>query len=233
MYLSWTAIEAAEPVGECPWLPTGAVFAQAGHSGAGRAEVPDFTGRWWSVLAVWDDPASAVAAGEEALGRTGPASYDAWHVTLEAATYRGDAVLSGGATPFAALPPRGKVGGAAVVITLAGFHDDPARTEEFLTRVGHLGHDVEQAPGRLAALVQAPADGAVLTFSAWESLRHAVTWAYHRPEHAATVRRHEEHGLLATTGFLRCAVLDSRGTLAGTDPLAGRTGTPLPTGATP
>ena len=89
-----------------------------------------------------------------------------------------------------------------------------------------LGGAVEQAPGNVAALVQAPEDGAVLTFSAWDTLRDAVTWAYHRPQHEPTVRRQEEHGLLATGGFLRCAVLASSGRLGDRpDPLAGRTGT--------
>jgi hypothetical protein len=76
--------------------------------------------------------------------------------------------------------------------------------------------------------VQAPADGAVLTFSAWQTLRDAVTWAYHRPDHSQVVRRQEEHSLLATSGFLRCAVVASAGALGGTDPLAGLTGTPVP-----
>ena len=79
--------------------------------------------------------------------------------------------------------------------------------------------------------MQAPEDGAVLTSSAWDSLRDAVTWAYHRPQHAQTVERQEEHALVATSGFLRCAVVSSSGTLLGTVPLAGRTG--VPTAASP
>jgi len=148
-------------------------------------------------------------------------------VVLAPAAYRGDAVLAGGARPFEGLPDRGKVRGAAVVITLAGLGADPARTGEFFERFVALGATVRTAPGHRAALVQAPDDGAGLTFSAWESLRDAVTWAYHRPEHAATVARQEEHGLAAASGFLRCAVVGSSGTLLGTDPLAGRTGRPV------
>jgi heme-degrading monooxygenase HmoA len=148
-------------------------------------------------------------------------------VVLEPASYRGDAVLSQGARPFDGLPRRGKVAGAAAVITLAGLGDDPRRAGEFFERFAVLGADVPSAPGHRAALVQAPEDGAVLTFSAWRTLREAVTWAYHRPEHAATVRRQETHGLLESTGFLRCAVLGSSGTLHGTDPLAGLTGVPV------
>jgi heme-degrading monooxygenase HmoA len=186
--------------------------------------MPRFAGLWWSVLAVWDDAAAAAAAAPVGIGGVRAA----WHVTLQPVSYRGDAALSYGARPFDALSPRGKVAGAAAVITLAGFGGDPQRTGEFLERFARLGQHVRTAPGHCAALVQAPADGAVLTFSAWHTLRDAVTWAYHRPEHAETVRRQEQHALLETTGFLRCAVVASAGALNGTDPLAGLTGTPVP-----
>ncbi len=223
MLITWTALELTRPRSTAPVLPEGATYAQAGQAGAGTAEVPSFDGRWWSVLATWDDASAEQAAAA-------PRSDDvhaAWHVVLAPASYRGDAVLAGGARPFDGLPRRGKVAGAAAVITLAGLGRDPERTGEFFERFVDLGRSVGTAPGHRAALVQAPEDGAVLTFSAWDRLRDAVTWAYHRPEHARTVARQEEHGLLASTGFLRCAVLTSSGTLHGTDPLAGRTGVPV------
>lgn len=224
MHVTWTTIELDEPSQEPPWLPDGASLAQAGQAAPGHAAVPDFAGRWWSVLGVWDTP-----TGEDPPTVTPPTvGMTAWHVVLEPVSYRGDAVLSGGARPFEPLPARGKVSGAAAVITLAGFGDDQARTAEFFERFGPLGEDVAGADGHRAALIQAPSDGAVLTFSAWRTLRDAVTWAYHRPEHAATVERQHEHRLLPTTGFLRCAVLASSGTLQGRDPLAGLTGIPVP-----
>jgi heme-degrading monooxygenase HmoA len=221
--VTWTAIELSRPQATSPWTPDGAVHAQAGQSGAGTAEVPSVGGRWWSVLATWRDDCAQQAA-------VPPAAEDvraAWHVVLAPASYRGDAVLAGGAQPFAALPRRGKVSGAAAVITLAGLGPDADRTGEFFERFVALGTAVRDARGHRAALVQAPGDGALLTFSAWDSLRDAVTWAYHRPEHARAVARQEEHPLLASTGFLRCAVVSSSGTLLGTDPLAGLTGTPV------
>ncbi len=172
------------------------------------------------MLATWEDEAAARAAGARVQEHG-----TAWHVVLAPAAFRGDAVLAGGATPFAALPTAGRVAGAAVVVTLAGLGQDPERQTEFFERFARLGDSVEQAAGHRAALVQAPTDGALLTFSAWDTLRDAVTWAYHRPVHAETVRRQEEHAVVETSGFLRCAVVASAGTLAGTDPLAGRTGT--------
>jgi heme-degrading monooxygenase HmoA len=228
VHVTWTTLELAAPAQVCPWTPDGASFAQVGHAAAGVAEIPSFDGSWWSVLGVWEDAAQARAAA--------PVDVDgvrgAWHVVLEPVSYRGDAVLSAGARPFDQLPARGKVAGAAAVITLAGLGRDPARAGEFFERFAHLGQDVRAAPGHCAALVQAPADGAVLTFSAWRTLRDAVTWAYHRPDHSQTVQRQEEHALLDTTGFLRCAVVASAGTLDGTDPLAGLTGVPVPVIAT-
>ena len=223
MLVTWTALELARPRSAVPWLPVGAAYAQAGQAGAGTAQVPSFSGLWWSVLAVWDDD----GAGQAAVHPVADDVRAAWHVVLAPASYRGDAVLADGRLPFEALPRRGKVHGAAAVITLAGFGRDPERTGEFFERFTGLGTSVQTAPGHRAALVQAPEDGAVLTFSAWESLRDAVTWAYHRPEHARAVARQEEHALLASTGFLRCAVVGSSGTLLGTDPLAGRTGVPV------
>ena len=224
MYVTWSTLELAEPASACPWSPQGARFTQAGQAGAGRAEIPAFSGRWWSVLGIWDDDPSTGMTQWADTGTDGAA----WHVVLQPASYRGDARLAGGARPFDDLPARGKVAGAAAVITMAGLGPDPARAHEFFERFTALGTDVERAPGHRAALVQAPEDGAVLTFSAWSTLRDAVTWAYHRPDHAATVHRQEEHQLLTSTGFLRCAVLASTGTLRGSDPLHGLTGTPLP-----
>lgn len=224
MHVTWSALELSEPSSASPWRPEGASFWQAGQAGAGRAEMPAFDGVWWSVLALWDeDPSSRV----ETWPIAGDGLRAAWHVVLDPVSYRGDAVLSGGRRPFDELPDRGKVTGAAAVITLAGLGRDAERTQEFFERFVALGEQIGAAEGHRGALVQAAEDGAVLTFSAWSSLRDAVTWAYHRPQHAETVRRQEEHGLLAHGGFLRAAVVTSRGTLHGTDPLAGLTGTPV------
>lgn len=219
MIVTWTALRAGLPRPDCPWQPEGAVWSQSGHSADGRATMPSFGGRWWSVLAVWPDEASARAAAPVVP------DVDAWHVVLQAMAYRGDATLADGATPFTGLPTGGRTTGASVVLTMAGFGDDAARTTEFFERFVQLGADVERAPGHRAALVQATDTGAGVTFSAWDTLRDAVTWAYHRPEHAATVHRQEEHPLVLHSGFLRCAVLASSGRLGDRpDPLDGRTG---------
>lgn len=124
------------------------------------------------------------------------------------------------------MPEKGRVTGAAAVVTLAGLGTDRARTSEFVERFVRLGQDVATAPGHRASLVPAPVEGAVMTCSAWSSLHAAVTWAQHSPTHAATVAWQEDHQLLETGGSLRCAVLHSSGSPGDLgDPLAGRTGT--------
>ena len=219
MIVTWTALRSRRPTRAVPWQPDDALWWQAGHSGAGRAEAPRADGIWWTVLATWAELGAASA---------GPGQrddLDAWHVVLAPASYRGDAVLAGGARPFDTLPTGGQVEGAAAVITFAGLGPDSAREREFFRRFMDLGRDVPRAPGHLAALVQAPDSGAVLTFSAWEDLSSALDWAYAQRQHSRTVGRQHAHRLVETSGFLRCAVLSSAGRLGDLpDPLAARTG---------
>ena len=217
--VTWTVLRSRLPTRSVPWHPRGACWWQAGQSGAGRAEPPLLDGRWWSVLATWPGRGDAEAA-------VGPRDdLDAWHVVLDAASFRGDAALARGARPFDALPTTGRIEGAAAVVTLAALGPDGAREREFFRRFLHLGRGLEQARGHVAAVVQAPDDGAVLTFSAWEDLGAALDWSYVQAQHAAAVARQRTHRLVEASGFLRCAVLSSSGTLGDLhDPLAGLRG---------
>ncbi|MCW2815138.1 MAG: monooxygenase, partial [Nocardioides sp.] len=206
MYVTWFHLQSPPSTPSVPWLPSGASFVQSGQGAGARAVFPSFDGTSWCVLAVFDTLDAAMAA------QPGPDdTTEWWRVVLQPVSFHGDGVLSGGVQPFEDVARRGKVAGAAVVITMAGTGPDPARTSEFLERFPVLGDDVESARGFRAALVQAPEDGAVLTFSAWRTLRDAVTWAYHSPRHAETVQRHQDHPLLESSGFLRSAVLHSTG----------------------
>lgn len=219
MILTWTVLRSRRPVTSVPWQPSGASWWQAGRSGAGRAEAPPVEGIWWSALATWDSLDAARA------GTRVEADAEAWHVVLEAASFRGSAVLAGGARPFDGLPESGQVQGAAAVVTFAGLGRDGAREREFFRRFLHLGREVAKAPGLLAASYQAPEDGAVLTFSIWDEVSRAQDWAYVQPQHAAVIARQRAHRLVQASGFLRCAVLSSSGAVGELpDPVAGRTG---------
>lgn len=227
MLVTWTAVRTRVPAAAVPWQPTGASWWQGGPSGAGRAEPPLLDGHWWAVLATWDSLEDAAA---------GPGARDdqeAWHVVLEPASFRGEAVLAGGARPFDALPDDGRTRGAVAVVTFALPASDSGREREFLRRFLHLGRDVRRAPGHVASLVQAPGDGAVLTFSAWRDEGSALDWAYARPQHAAAVARQQAHQLVQASGFLRCAVVASSGRLGDLpDPLEGLTGAVIRAGTT-
>jgi hypothetical protein len=58
------------------------------------------------------------------------------------------------------------------------------------------------------------------TFSVWDSTAALNAFAYDRPEHAAVVARTAQEGWYAEELFARLAVLSSRGTVDGADPLA-------------
>lgn len=213
---SWHVLELDEPAATCPWVPPGARYAQVGMADAGRAGMPSGDGRWWSVLARWDDHATA----DEAQATWDPGWGRAWHVRLEPAAYRGDVPYPRGRSPFADLPETGTVRGPAAVVTFAGLGDDPDRLAEFLERFAGIADDLAAAKDALASAVLTPTAGPVLTFSAWTSLSAAMSWAYAGPVHAATIARHQQVPLVATAGFLRCAVVGSSGSLLGRDPLA-------------
>lgn len=223
MIVTWTVLRSRRPATTVPWQPRDASWWQAGPSSDGTAGAPQQDGRWWSVLATWPGPAEAAAG-------PGPRDdLDAWHVVLEAVAFHGSAVVEGGARPFDGLPEAGQVEGAAAVVTFAGPSTDGGREREFFRRFLHLARGVAQAPGYVAGSVQAPQQGAVLTFSVWEDLGCALDWAYVQQQHAAAVARQAAHRLVESSGSLRGAVLSSSGTLGDQpDPLAGRRGSVVP-----
>ncbi len=220
MQVTWTVLRMSSPSALSPWKPVGASWWQAGHSSPGNAQAPVPDGCWWSVVATWD---AARPAPEGPPGRNGT---DVWHVVLEPASSHGAVVLAEGARPFDALPPGEQVEGPAALITVAGRSPDDGREREFFRRFMHVSRDIARAPGHVMSLVHAPASdpeaGPVLTFSIWEDLTSGLDWAYSRSRpHTSAVARQRAHGLVQTSGSVRCAVRSSRGTLGDLgDPLA-------------
>lgn len=220
MLATWTVLHCAAPTSEAPWLPYGAAWYQTGHSSPGGARAPEEDGRWWSVLATWDDHAAACA------GPPTGASADSWHVVLEPLGRHGDVVLTDDERPFDAVGSARPHDGPVALITVAGGSDDEGRAREFYRRFLHVTRDIATAPGHLVSLVQAPAvkpeTGPVLTFSAWQDVRSGTDWAYQtsRP-HSSAVARQRSHRLVRRSGSVRCAILSSQGSLGGAgDPLA-------------
>lgn len=220
MHTTWSVVRCAAPVADPPWVPRGATWWLGGHSSPGSAQAPADDGRWWSVLATWDDPAAACA------GPPAHAGADTWHVLLEARTRHGDVVPGGEPDPFDDLGDPHCDDGPVALITVAGASDADGKAREFFRRFLHVTRDIATAPGHLVSLVQAPAvepeAGPVLTFSVWRDLQSGTDWAYRssRP-HTSAVARQRSHRLVGHSGSVRCAVLSSRGSLGGAgDPLA-------------
>jgi heme-degrading monooxygenase HmoA len=221
MLVTWTTLRARTPVPGPPWVPTDATWWHAGHSSPGTAQPPAADGAWWSVVATWDDDLTAAAA------RPDGDDVEAWHVVLEPVSVNGDVVLPEDARPFDGLTGKGRLDGPAALITVAGRSPDGGREREFFRRFMHVSRDIGGAPGHVVSLVQAPAvdpeAGPVLTFSVWRDVAAGLDWAYSRSRpHTSAVLRQRSHGLVATSGSVRCAVRSSAGTLGDLgDPLAG------------
>ena len=218
MHLTWTALALAHAGDDLPLDPAGRPVV----AGRPRRRAPRRGARLQRPLVVGARALARRGAGAR-CGRAGRCARQRLARGAGRGPFRGDAVLAGGATPFSGLPERGKVAGAAAVVTLAGLSADRERSAEFFRRFAVLGDEVEQASGARAALVQAPSDGAVLTFSAWDTLRDAVTWAYHRP---CTPRRSRDRRSTAcSTAAVSCAARWS--------PAAGPSRAPTPWRAAP
>lgn len=226
MIVTWTVLHGTAG-SRCPWSPAGASWWVAGHSSAGRPEPPTSDGSWWSVLAGWADEDDAALDAPQTEG-------EVWHVVLEPFSCHGDVVLADGSRPFDGVPTGRQAGGAVALITVAGPSADDGREREFFRRFLHASRDVAVAPGHVVSLVQAPAAdvdrGPVLTLSAWADLDAGLEWAYSRSRpHSRAVVRQRTHGLVTTSGSLRCVVRSSSGSLGDLgDPLAGLRGSLAP-----
>lgn len=95
------------------------------------------------------------------------------------------------------------------------------RAVRFWRAVPPVSADLHRAPGlRLALGIGEAPIGLQGTFSVWDSASALTGFAYSRPAHAAVVRATASHGWYAEELFARFALLSSRGTLAGVDPVA-------------
>jgi hypothetical protein len=95
------------------------------------------------------------------------------------------------------------------------------RAARFWSAVPPVSADLHRAPGlRMAVGIGEAPLGLQGTFSVWDSSAALNAFAYDRPEHAAVVARTARERWYAEELFARLAVLSSRGTVDGADPLA-------------
>jgi hypothetical protein len=191
-------------------------FAKLLGTGSGRTFTPrDADSRRWGLLAVWDDAASAAAFEDGDIARGWRRFADEeWVARLCPLSARGRWSRQ---EPFGRPSPR-PWDGPVVAITRARLvlH----RAPRFWRAVPPVSADLHRAPGlRLALGIGEAPLGLQGTFSIWDSPAALNAFAYHRGAHTAVIERTHRERWYAAELFARLALLSSRGTLDGMDPL--------------
>lgn len=188
--------------------------------GTGRG---DHTGRGAdlsrsAVFAIWEDEHHLDAFLDgSALARRWRRAQEAWHVRLR--TIGGHGSWKG-VDPLAGLD-RGQADGTVAIVTRADVRRRSWKAFGVASEV--VDAELHRAPGLIDVVgVGETPIGSLATFSLWESVEAARTFAYTMPEHAEVVRRTRREGWYAEEMFARFEPYGSTGTWNGRDPLAGR-----------
>jgi len=190
-------------------------FAKLLGTGHGRTfTVRDADPRTWALLAVWDgEPDDDTAV----LRRWRRVATEEWSVRLRPLSARGTWSRR---EPFGR-PPRQRWDGPVAAITRARL--TPRTAVRFWRAVPAVSADLHAGPGlRFARGIGEAPIGLQGTFTVWDSAAALNGFAYGRAAHTAVVRRTAEEGWYAEELFARFAVLGSRGTVSGRDPLLAR-----------
>jgi hypothetical protein len=191
-------------------------FAKLLGTGSGRTFTPrDADPHRWGLLTVWDDDAAAAAFdGSAVLAGWRSFAEEEWTARLRPLAARGRWSRQ---EPFGTPQPQ-RWDGPVAAVTRARLV--LRRAARFWRAVPPVSADLRSAPGVLLALGigEAPL-GLQGTFSLWTSSAELNAFAYHRAPHAAVIRRTAEQGWYAEELFARLALLSSRGTVDGRDPV--------------
>ncbi|NQY58280.1 MAG: spheroidene monooxygenase [Ilumatobacteraceae bacterium] len=171
-----------------------------------------------ALFAVWNDETDleAFLRTHRIARRWGDAT-EAWHVRLRAAgghgTWRGVDVLDG--------LEAGSDGGPLAIITRADVRRRSWRTFRHAARV--VDTELHQADGLLAVVGVGEAPiGRLGTFSLWDSLDAAASFARRSPEHVEVIRRTRREHWYGEELFARFEPYASEGSWNGRDPLDGQ-----------
>ncbi len=192
-------------------------FAKLLGTGSGRTfTVRDADPRRWALLAVWDDERSAAAfESGDVVRRWQRIADEQWSARMRPLAARGRWSRE---EPFGKPWPQ-RWDGPVAAVTRARL--TPRKAVTFWRAVPPVSADLHDSPGlRLALGIGEAPLGLQGTFSVWDSSAALNAFAYDRPEHAAVVARTARERWYAEELFARLAVLSSRGTVDGADPLA-------------
>lgn len=168
-----------------------------------------------ALFAVWDDESAldAFLADSDIAERWGNAR-EAWSVRLRGlgghGTWKGFDPLDGLAAGAAA--------GPVAIITRADVRRRSWRAFGAASEVVDV--ELHRADGLIdvVGIGETPI-GSLATFSLWESMDAARTFAYTMPDHVEVVRRTREEGWYAEEMFARFEPYSSKGMWNGVDPL--------------
>jgi hypothetical protein len=190
-------------------------FGKLLGTGHGRTfTIRDADPRTWALLAVWDgEPDDDIAI----LHRWRRLAAEEWSVRLRPLSARGRWSRR---EPFGR-PARQSWDGPVAAITRARL--TPRKAVRFWRAVPPVSADLHAGPGpRFAVGIGEVPVGLPGTFSVWDSAAALDDFVYGRAAHAAVIRKTAEEGWYAEELFARFAVLGSRGTVRGRDPLEPR-----------
>ena len=171
-----------------------------------------------AVFAVWDDEAALDAfLATSSLAARWHTAQESWHVRLRSVgghgRWRGIDPLDG--------MELGSSGGTIAIITRADVHRHSWRAFGAASNI--VDAELHAAPGLIdvVGIGEAPI-GRLATFSLWESLAAARSFAYSMPDHIEVMRRTRAEGWYAEELFARFEPYASAGTWNGRDPLERR-----------
>ncbi len=171
-----------------------------------------------AVFAVWDDEAALDSfMATSRLAARWQTAQESWHVRLRSVgghgRWRGIDPLDG--------MEQGSSSGAIAIITRADVHRHSWKAFGAASNV--VDAELHAAPGLIdvVGIGEAPV-GRLATFSLWESLAAARSFAYSMPDHIEVMRRTRAEGWYAEELFARFEPYASTGTWNGRDPLEGR-----------
>ena len=171
-----------------------------------------------AVFAVWENEAALDAFMEtNRIAARWQGAQESWHVRLRSI---------GGHGRWRGVDPLddmelGSNEGPIAVITRAQVHRRSWKAFGAASNV--VDAELHSAPGLIdvVGIGEAPV-GRLATFSLWESLAAARTFAYSMPDHIEVMRRTRDEDWYAEELFARFEPFASMGTWNGRDPLTGR-----------
>jgi heme-degrading monooxygenase HmoA len=191
----------------------GATFAKLLGTGSGRTFTPrDADPHHWGVLVCWSDDDGPERFEQSSVFR-------GWHgIATEESRFLMRPLVSrgqwAGRTPFGDPRPH-RWDGPVAAVTRARIKT--AQWRRFWSAVPPVSGDLRAVDGlRLAIGIGEAPVGLQGTFSVWESNAALTEFAHRRSPHTEVMRRTHEVDWYAEELFARFALVDARGTLAGT-----------------